>query len=507
MFKAKIPEETHLSQSTMSFEETSSETTPSESTPSVASTPEKMISSDPISSSSLDEDELRTLFLIVQQSLDLESLRTLYDLVEQEFPDELETAHESLDIKAQQPKVTKKSEIMTILSDNTKGCYLYYDDTSGKLKLVYSETTVDNAIGFYSSRSIPGHKYRKNFGRADLMGGCFAGVQGRKNYYSGLCQFIRAARSAIKAEEEVFGDTQGQLWIFPRSNADAGINFDIYVYDSMAEYHTIKLPLNKALQEEILDVDAVTCLPKHSDVFEEVKKMALNVWLVRANNVGATVRFNLSSAPTDDEDSPRTQISLVDQPSTRQLLPNDDGAGPIPEPPHEETVGCYLLYDASSCKLKLQYSKTPVRRAIGFYCAGKGKMIRGFKFTKNFGRADLIGNCAAGVTGRKNYYSGWCQFIRAARAVNGPLWIYPRDENSTGLDVDMYVYYKEPEIQEGSEGEQSKKLELNKKLNISEIDAIACLPKHSDFFSEIKRMDLPWWLTEANNSGATSKFE
>ena len=303
----------------------------------------------------------------------------------------------------------------------------------------------------------------------------------------------------------MFGNTTGQLWMFPVGQ-NKGLEVDIYVYDAMADYQTIELPLCKGLQEEILEVDAVTCLPKHSDIFEEVKKMELNNWLVRANNVGATVRFTITSAPCEDSPARGIPISLIDQKPKKTLSDEDDNS-PIPEPPHEVTDGCYLLYDSNSGKLKLKYSKTPVRNAIGFYCAGEGHTIRGFKYTKNFGRADLIGNCASGISGRKNYYSGWCQFIRAARLLNGPVWIYPRDENSTGLDVDIHVYYKEPDVQKGSGGEQSKKLESGIKLDISEIDAIAVLPKHADFFSEIRTMDLPWWLSEANSIGSTSKFE
>lgn len=450
----------------------------------------------------MKEDDLRSLLLLFQQSLDAESLRHLYDIVESEFPDELETAQEMLETKQEEER--NKENNIIVPSGTTKGCYMHYDPSSGKLKLQYSETPVENAIGFYSSRCIPGHKFRKNFGRVDLIGGCFSGVQGRKNYYSGWCQFIRAARTDIKNEEKVFGEIKGEVWIYPREE-EVGLPVDIYVYDSMAEYQTIELPVNKALRDEILEVDAITCLPKHSDIFVEVKKMELNSWLVRANNVGATTRFALTASPVE-EDNRRAPVSLVD-PSPKVDISESSDSSPVPDPPHEEHNGCYLLYDPNSCKLKLKYSKTPVRNAIGFYCAGEGHSIRGFKYTKNFGRADLIGNCASGVSGRKNYYSGWCQFIRAARLLNGPVWIYPRDENSAGLDVDIYVYFKEPEIQKGSGGEQSKKLEPEEKLNISEIDAVACLPKHAEFFSEIKTMDLPWWLTEANKIGSTSKFE
>ncbi len=492
-------------------EECVSETSPSNDTLDIteASAPpggEMPNDADSIGASTLQDDELRALLLIVQQSLDIDGLRSLYSMVKQEFPDELESAHEILDSKDVKDSDKENRVSISSSDSNTKGCYMHYDAPSGKLKLQYSETPVENAIGFYSSRCIPGHKYRKNFGRADLIGNCFSGVQGRKNYYSGWCQFIRAARQDILAEKKRFGETSGNLWIYNVAEDDKGLDVDIYVYDAIADYQTVKLVVDKPLQQEIMNADAVTCLPKYSDVFEEVKQMELNVWLVRAQNVGATTRFSQVFSTRDESPTRPTQISLFD-PSPLKTASTDVEELPVPEPPHQETSGCYLLYDADSCKLKLQYSKTPVRNAIGFYCAGEGYSIQKFKYTKNFGRADLIGNCASGISGRKNYYSGWCQFIRAAKLVNGPIWIYPRDENIAGLDVDIYVYYKEPELQKGSGGEQSKKLEPGEELNISEIDAVACLPKHADFFSEIKTMDLPWWMTEANKIGSTSKFE
>jgi len=509
----------------------------------------------------MKEDDIRALFLIMQQNLDETKLRSLYDLIQQNFPEEIEAANDLLfagasitanerlyaeasfekvedsencdprdsiievkssrsftSMKSSRSQLSEKTTPTTLSGSSapinmlanigqTKGCYIHYEPESGKLKLQYSETPVQNAIGFYVSRAIPGHKFKKNFGRAELIGNCASGVQGRKNYYSGWCQFIRAARSDIKAEEKKFDETTGFLYLYPEQDELQTLEVDIYVYNVEAEYQTIQLAFGEPLQKEILQVDAVTCLPKHSSIFEEVRKMNLNNWLVHANNVGATTRFTFTSAPRYESPSPREPITLIDPSPIKSKSFDEDAV--VPEPTHgpHSTDGCYLLYDSNSGKLKLQYSRTPVRKAIGFYCAGEGHEIRGFKYAKNFGRADLIGNCASGVSGRKNYYSGWCQFIRAAKLVNGSVWIYPRTENSTGLDVDIYVYHKEPETQQGSGGEQSRKLEEGVELNISEIDAVCCLPKYSDFFSEIKTMDLNWWMLDANTSGATSRFE
>merc|ERR1712238_45451 len=177
----------------------------------------------------------------------------------------------------------------------------------------------------------------------------------------------------------------------------------------------------------------------------------------------------------------------------------------------EEEIGCYLLYDSSSCKLMLNYSKVCVPNAVGFYGAGNGQVMKEFNFKRNFGRAELIGNCASGVAGRKDYYSGWCQFVRAARSAfktenneeseRGELWIYPLPVGQQGLHVDIYLYQNDRSCQTVvlSEGK-------NLRNEICDIDGIACLPKHADFFADVKSVDFNRWLTEANIIGAVTRF-
>ena len=445
-------------------------------------------------------------------------LRILLSILQKDQPEALSAAIETMNSSEKSPldDITFNREQKVNLDQNEKfeqliskkGCYLHYDSSSAKLKLQYTSTPVPNAIGFYSSPTIPDFKFKKNFGRADLIGHCASGVAGRKQYYSGWCQFIKAARAAISSEEKAFDKSTGEFWIFPRDQSSQGLDVDIYVYDALASYQTVPLPENESLQAEILNADAVTCLPRHSSVFEEVKKMDLNRWLVRAANIGSTSRFTVAAGPGDPTPAPICLTTSTTRTSGGVVEESTD-LGDIEAPPHAEEKGCYLLYDADSCKLKLQYSSSRVRDAIGFYSPGSGYTIRGFKFTKNFGRAELIGNCASGVTGRKNYYSGWCQFIRAARALNGHLWIYSRKEGQPGLDVDIFVYYKQPDDQEDLDldGRCNIKLTDGMPCNVSNIDGVACLPKHADFFLEVKTMDMNRWMTEGNTIGATSRFE
>ena len=164
--------------------------------------------------------------------------------------------------------------------------------------------------------------------------------------------------------------------------------------------------------------------------------------------------------------------------------------------PTEE--GCYLVYESdSSGRLVQHYSKTVVPHAIGFWCAGKGKKIQGFKFAQDMRRSELIRNCAAGVEGRKNYYSGWCQFVKAAKLMKGSVKKIHADKSTQCLEVDVYLYYKE--------GDHVVKLEEGVLTDVSEMDAVACLPKNSDLLGKTSKMDELLFLHRGAEAGASTK--
>ena len=197
--------------------------------------------------------------------------------------------------------------------------------------------------------------------------------------------------------------------------------------------------------------------------------------------------------------NPDIQASLG---SKREVLESQYTQSPRPSPtanmsvgPSGDAITCYLVYESgSSGKLILHYSKTTLDYAIGKWVPGTGKRIQGFKVTQNSGRSDLIGNCAGGVTGRKNYFSGWCQFIRAAKALNGTVTLL--EPTGVGLPVDVYVYLhdKNPTVQ----------LLPGEPVDVSNIVAVACLPKHTAFYSNSMTIDIMKWLGEAMNIGAAS---
>jgi len=394
-----------------------------------------------------------------------------------------------------------------------KGCYLYYDSDSAKLMLQYATQKIPDAIGFYTSTSIPEFKYTRNLGRSELIGNCASGVTGRKNYYSGWCQYVRAARSSFRlGRDGKKDDEDAGLWIFSRPEGQQGLDVDVYVYNGQKKDQILALEENtKICASDFYNIDAVACLPKHADFFGEVKRVDLGRWMTEASYVGAGSRFTdggmTGTADDTEYEEEEAEAEAEADKEIKDSAPEaETQSPPSPTPLEETSVGCYLIYDPSTCKLMLYYSKAAVPNAIGFYSAGPGHSIQEFKFKRNSGRVELIGNCASGVAGRKNFYSGWCQFVRAAASVNGPITIYPRGEQQ-GLDVDVYVYYKDPDnAQIDVKGQQTIKLTENVANNVTGIDAVACLPKYTEFFGDVKFVGFDRWLTEGNTIGAISRL-
>mmetsp|Transcript_6342 Transcript_6342/g.9209 ORF Transcript_6342/g.9209 Transcript_6342/m.9209 type:complete len:295 (+) Transcript_6342:90-974(+) len=213
-----------------------------------------------------------------------------------------------------------------------------------------------------------------------------------------------------------------------------------------------------------------------------------------------------------DDDS---DMSFSQGPTTATISPHEEqlqSTTSSQATSRDEQKGCYLLYNPSNSKLVLRYSKSVVTDAIGFIRAGEDNEIRSFKFTRNFGRADLIGNCAAGVSGRKNYYSGWCQFAKMARDLDGFMSIYPLTKGKQGLGVDIYVFFKNPEdhgddiVKKCGARRQMFRLDENTECYLGNIDAVACLPKHSAIYDDLRLTNASSWCTEANAVGASIRF-
>ena len=78
-------------------------------------------------------------------------------------------------------------------------CYLTHDEANaGTLYMRWSHTPLNNAIAMFTSgKTVPGFKFKQNGGKSEVIRGCGGGV-GIRNYYRGLCEFAKTARSFIK---------------------------------------------------------------------------------------------------------------------------------------------------------------------------------------------------------------------------------------------------------------------------------------------------------------------
>ena len=146
------------------------------------------------------------------------------------------------------------------------------------------------------------------------------------------------------------------------------------------------------------------------------------------------------------------------------------------------------------------YCKTPIEFAIGRWIPRNDKKIAGFKFKRNHGRNVLIGNCSGGVQGRKNFYSGWCQFVRSAKNMHGDVTLWDTAEGRKGLNVDVCLYYND-----NRPTHQTVRMEEGKTYTTKNMIAVACLPKGTPFFDNMTA-DLLLWLAEGSKHGYSSKM-
>eukprot|EP00980_Cylindrotheca_fusiformis_P031462 scaffold26407_cov127-Cylindrotheca_fusiformis.AAC.1 len=111
----------------------------------------------------------------------------------------------------------------------------------------------------------------------------------------------------------------------------------------------------------------------------------------------------------------------------------------------EGPEGCYLIFEPmSGGRLILFYSRGKIPlNAIGFWCPGPNRSIQGFKFKQGNGQVEIIKGIAGGDQNRRKYYSGWCQFIKQAKAMDGYVIKFPNSEQ--GVEVDIIGYKKENE--------------------------------------------------------------
>jgi hypothetical protein len=163
-------------------------------------------------------------------------------------------------------------------------CYLVYEPgSSGRLVEHYSTTPVieDAVVGRWvakGGKKIAGFKFTCNAGRNVLIGSCSAGVQGRKNYCNGWCQFVRSCKIM-----------EGEVTIFEIAEGVKAMPVDVYLYYDRRNHQTVKLEPGSPLTTDSLV--AVACLPRSSPFFETNDTVDVMKWLQDARAFGYSTKI------------------------------------------------------------------------------------------------------------------------------------------------------------------------------------------------------------------------
>ena len=177
-------------------------------------------------------------------------------------------------------------------------------------------------------------------------------------------------------------------------------------------------------------------------------------------------------------------------------VPGETASGTASEASEELTTlpSCYLVYETENHgQLVEHYSKTHVKNAIGMLTADK---IPQFKY-QSPGRNVLIGSCSGGKQGRKQYCNGWVQFIKTVHKFDGNVKVNTISSDVKALAVDIYFYY--------ADGSKSIKLVPGTFYSTESVLAVACIPRNSEFYENIK-IDLGRFMHDGNDYGYAAKL-
>jgi hypothetical protein len=175
-----------------------------------------------------------------------------------------------------------------------------------------------------------------------------------------------------------------------------------------------------------------------------------------------------------------------------------DVGGSFTALPEAFVDGCYLIYDnASGGTLVLHYSHKAVpENAVGFWSPGFNMQIQSWKYDKAGGYSELLRGIVGGTRNNRRYYQGWCQFIQMAKSMQGEVKKIPSQVGQS-LPVDLYGFAKG----------RVKPLQMDNQLvDVSDLEAVVCVPQHNDRFKGIHDLVEVAFLDHGNREGAALKL-
>lgn len=189
-----------------------------------------------------------------------------------------------------------------------------------------------------------------------------------------------------------------------------------------------------------------------------------------------------------------------DAPSLRKIKPPffaSDREGSFTALPEAFEDGCYLIYDsASGGTLVLHYSHEAVpENAIGFWSPGPNQTIQHWKYESHGGYSELLRGIVGGTQHNQRYYQGWCQFVQLAKSMKGK--VKKVESEGQSLPVDLYGFVN------GTVRPISQNFELE---DVSDLEAIACVPRHNDRFKGVKHFPAVKFLDDGQREGGSLRL-
>ena len=95
--------------------------------------------------------------------------------------------------------------------------------------------------------------------------------------------------------------------------------------------------------------------------------------------------------------------------------------------------GCYLtISESSGGSIFSQWSETPVDGALAYF--KPNKVVPKWKFNSNGGKTEVVRNANKGV-GVKEFYRGYCMFVKMAKSFDGD-FVMLKDDCGVFLNYD-----------------------------------------------------------------------
>lgn len=147
--------------------------------------------------------------------------------------------------------------------------------------------------------------------------------------------------------------------------------------------------------------------------------------------------------------------------------------------------GCFLTYTtASNGTLFLNWKHEAVSGALAFF--QPGKKVPAFKFKKAGGREELTRSTD---NVKKNYFQGWCNYLKMAKEYGGPVSLYTHD-------VEIYLL----------SGSKIQKFSPGETVDLAKVDACVAMNKGQAALREVKTVDMSRFLNTGQAHGAALRF-